>query len=571
MTTSATGAGAPSHEPEAWHSIDWAKCHREVRRLQARIVKAVREGRYGRVKALQWLLTHSFSGKALAVRRVTENKGRHTPGVDGKLWTTPAARFQAIKSLRRRGYRSLPLKRLLIPKADGKSRPLGVPSMRDRAMQALYMIALSPVAETTADQRSFGFRPQRSVADAIEQCFIVLSKKHAPEWVLEGDIQGYFDNISHEWLMENIPIDRVILSRWLKAGYMEGRQLFPTEAGTPQGGIISPVQANLAPDGLEAKLKSHFGRPRYARNLEIKLKVNYVRYADDFIITGRSKELLENEVMPVVERFMHERGLMLSPTKTRITRIDQGFDFLGHNLRKFSGKLLIRPSGINVSRLLEKVRATVRENPALTQEKLIKKLNPIIQGWADFHRHNVAKAAFARVDHEIWLALWRWCRRRHPQKGKRWIKNRYFRQVGNRNWVFATPTGEYYPDGKPVLKSLRKAPDTRITRHTMLRQGANPFAPEWEAYFEERMSRKMLLSLSGKKRIVTLWQSQQRRCMLCQELITPETGWHVHHIIRRVVGGTDDNSNLCLVHPVCHSQIHALNLKVAKPARASGL
>nr|BFD42667.1 group II intron reverse transcriptase/maturase [Pseudomonas sp. FFPRI_1] len=564
-------AGAPSHESVTWHSIDWAACHREVRRLQARIVKATREGKHGKVKALQWILTHSFSGKALAVRRVTENQGKKTPGVDGITWSTPEAKSQAMLSIKRRGYRPQPLKRVYIPKANGKMRPLGIPTMRDRAMQALYLLALEPVAETTADGRSFGFRPERSTADAIEQCFTALSKKVAPQWVLEGDIKGCFDNISHDWLMGHVPTDREILRKWLKAGYMEDRQLFPTEAGTPQGGIISPTLANLVLDGLEAKLDAAFGRKRYANGVQTRLMVNYVRYADDFIVTGRSKELLEQEVMPIIEDFMRERGLTLSPEKTKITHIDEGFDFLGQNVRKYNGKLLIKPSKANVATFLEKVRSAVKGNKALDQPRLIRMLNPMIQGWANYHQHVVSKATFARVDHEIWRVLWQWAVRRHPQKSSVWIKQRYFHSVGTRNWVFAAATGERFPDGNPILSSLRKATDTPIRRHRPIKLEANPFDPTWETYFEERVSLKMQNSLRGRKKLINLWLAQDRRCPICQELITQETGWHVHHIIRRVDGGKDGNTNLIMVHPNCHNQSHVNGLKVVKPVRESGL
>ncbi|RPO18694.1 group II intron reverse transcriptase/maturase [Pseudomonas aeruginosa] len=492
-------AGAPSHESVNWHSIDWAACHREVRRLQARIVKATREGKHGKVKALQWVLTHSFSGKALAVRRVTENQGKKTPGVDGITWSTPEAKSQAMLSLKRRGYSPQPLKRVYIPKANGKMRPLGIPTIKDRAMQALYLLALEPVAETKADRCSFGFRPERSTADAIEQCFTALARQISPQWILEGDIKGCFDNISHDWLLGHIPTDREILRKWLKAGYMEDRQLFPTEAGTPQGGIISPTLANLVLDGLEAKLVAAFGRKRYANGVQTRLMVNYVRYADDFIVTGRSKELLEQEVMPIIEDFMRERGLTLSPEKTKITHIDEGFNFLGQNVRKYNGKLLIKPSKANVATFLEKVRSAVKGNKALDQPRLIRMLNPMIQGWANYHQHVVSKETFARVDHEVWRVLWQWAVRRHPQKGSVWIKQRYFHSVGN------------------------------------------------------------------------LWLEQDRRCPICQELITQETRWHVHHIIRRVDGGKDGSTNLVMVHPNCHNQIHVNGLKVVKPVRESGL
>ena len=242
-------AGASFHEVTDWHAIDWESANHHVRRLQARIVKATKEKRWGKVKALQRLLTHSFSGKALAVRRVTENQGKNTPGVDKVTWNTPRKKLNAIYSLRQRDYHPQPLRRVYIPKKNGAKRPLGIPVMKCRAMQALYLLALDPVAETTADPNSYGFRSQRSTADAIEQCFNVLGKRASPQWILEGDIKGCFDAISHEWLLTHIPLEKAILKKWLKAGYMEQHILHPTEAGTPQGGTISPVLANMTLDG----------------------------------------------------------------------------------------------------------------------------------------------------------------------------------------------------------------------------------------------------------------------------------------------------------------------------------
>ena len=223
-----------------WDQIDWSHSEREVRRLQARIVKAAREGRHNKVKALQLMLTHSFHGKALAVRRVTENQGKRTPGVDGAIWQTPGAKYGAIGALQRRGYQPKPLRRVHIPKANGKLRPLGIPTMKDRAMQALHLLALEPIAETTGDPNSYGFRPARSTADAIETCFLLLGRTCAPQWILEGDIRGCFDHISHEWMLRHVSTDKKVLRQWLKAGYMENRTLFPTEAGTPQGGVMTP-------------------------------------------------------------------------------------------------------------------------------------------------------------------------------------------------------------------------------------------------------------------------------------------------------------------------------------------
>ena len=283
---------APSERSVDWHSINWVKCHANVRRLQRRIVKATQQGRWGKVKALQRLLTTSFSGKALAVKRVTENQGKRTPGVDKETWSTPNDKTKGLLSLQRHGYRPSPLRRVYIPKANGKKRPLGIPTIKDRAMQALYLLALEPIAETLADPNSYGFRPGRSTADATQQCFQTLAKADRAQWILEGDIKGCFDNISHEWLLANIPTDKTILKKWLKSGFLENQIWYDSYSGTPQGGIISPVLANLTLDGLETLIKRHFPKEIWHHGKRHYPKVNLIRYADDFVITGESKELL---------------------------------------------------------------------------------------------------------------------------------------------------------------------------------------------------------------------------------------------------------------------------------------
>ncbi|ASL48758.1 Group II intron-encoded protein LtrA (plasmid) [Burkholderia sp. AD24] len=264
-------AGASSRPAEMWLQADWPRITDEVKRLQARIAQATKEGRWGKVSALQRLLTRSHGGKMLAVKRVTENRGKRTPGVDGKTWPTPAAKWKGVEAMQHRSYRALPLRRIYIPKSNGKKRPLGIPRMLCRSMQALWKLALEPIAESLADPNSYGFRPKRSTADAVEYCFTTLAKRKSPEWVLEGDIRGCFDNFSHDWILKHIPMDKVVLRRWLKAGFIDKGTLFATEAGTPQGGIISPVIANMTLDGLKVAVDASVGPTPRARR---KFKVN---------------------------------------------------------------------------------------------------------------------------------------------------------------------------------------------------------------------------------------------------------------------------------------------------------
>ena len=409
---------ATPHKATGWQEIDFKAAESYVKKLQMRIAKAVKEKRWGKVQALQWMLTHSFYAKALAVKRVTENQGRRTSGVDHELWLSPESKFKAIEKLERRGYRAQPLRRFYIPKKSGKLRPLSIPTMTDRAMQTLYRFALEPIAETTADIHSYGFRPNRCVQDAIERCFRNLARKSSAQWVLEGDIKGCFDNISHDWILEHIPIDKTVLWQFLKSGYVETGTLFPTETGTPQGGTISTTICNMVLDGMERLLKARFKR-RWVDGGIFNPVVNITRYADDFIVTGRSPELLENEVKPMIQEFLRERGLVLSEEKTVVTHIDDGFNFLGCNIRKYNGKLLTKPSKESVKAFLGKIRGIIKQNKAAKQQDLIARLNPVIKGWVNFHRFNVSARTFGYVDAQIFRALWKWAKRRHHNKGSK--------------------------------------------------------------------------------------------------------------------------------------------------------
>ena len=552
MKVQRSAVSASNRCPTKWHQIDWRQVERTVRGTQVRIAKAAREGRWSKVHTLQRMLTRSFTGKALAVKRVTENQGRRTPGVDGELWTTPVAKRAAIDRLNARGYRPCPLRRVYIPKANGKLRGLGIPTMRDRAMQALYLLALAPVAETTADRNSYGFRISRSTTDAICQCHTVLAQRGAAPWVLEADIEGCFDHISHDWLLGHVPMDKAILRKWLKAGVVDMGQLKATEAGTPQGGIISPTVANMALDGLETLLTEQFGARGSAAAR--KQKVHLVRYADDFVITGSSQELLEERVKPLVEKFLAERGLRLSETKTKVTHIDRGFDFLGWNVRRYGGKVLVTPSQKNVQAFLSKVRETIKSQGSVTQATLIRQMNPLLRGWANYHRSQVASKAFQRADAQVFAALWRWARRRHPTKGRQWIRARYWHTMGQRTWVFATKAYDHHGNVETVR--LADLSSVKIRRHSKVKADYNPFDPQWEAYAELRRMAVMSDRLRYRKQILSMFKRQAGCCAHCGAPITDESGWHDHHVVYRSNGGSDALGNRVLVHPNCHAQIH---------------
>jgi RNA-directed DNA polymerase len=466
--------GATSGLGNYWMAINWSKVADEVSRLQMRIAKAVREEKWNKVKSLQWTLTHSFSAKLLAVKRVTFNRGARTPGVDGQVWNTPAKKMKGALSLNRKGYKALPLRRVDIPKSPGKTRPLGIPTMRDRAMQALHLLSLEPIAETTADPNSYGFRPYRACRDAIGQCFIALARSYSPKWVLDADIKACFDWINHDWLLQNIPMDKMVLTQWLKCGYFHNKRLFPTKAGTPQGGIISPTLANMTLDGLEEVIKKSCPRRR---------KVNFIRYADDFIVTADSRELIGENIIPAINRFLAERGLKLSEEKTRIVRIEEGFDFLGQHLRKYGNKLITTPSKKNMKDFLDKVHEIIRKANGWKCADLIKTLNPIIRGWCYYHRCVQSSKAFAYTTNIILNALLRWATRRNRKRSYKWIKRKYFEKSATA-WVFACFIK--LKDGMVKLLELIKPTQVQLVRYYKIKGAANPYDPQYFDYFAMR-------------------------------------------------------------------------------------
>ena len=485
-----------------WKTIDWKKAEQEVNRLQVRIVKATQEKKWNTVKRLQYLLTHSFYAKALAVRRVTTNKGKKTAGVDGEIWSTPAMKMRAVLLLTDKGYKAKPLRRVYIEKKDKKKkRPLGIPTMYDRAMQALYALALEPVAE--------------------------------------GDIKGCFDNISHEWLIENIPMDKSILKQFVKAGFIFKGELFPTEDGTPQGGVISPILANMALDGMQEVLINRFdlsAKGKVSAFVHNKSKVNLVRYADDFIVTAATKEIAE-EAKGLIREFLKTRGLELSEEKTVITHINDGFDMLGWTFRKFKGKLIVKPSKKSIQAIVRNLSDTIlKRGKAWNQDVLIMKLNQQIRGWTNYHQSVCAAEAFAHLDYILYELLWRWAKRRHPKKGQWWISTKYWHQRGNRNWVFSTDT-----------KELIRVDHTPIVRHTKVREAVNPFLDT--EYFKQRKFNQGMKKLSGRFKLI--WKNQDGCCYHCGMPLDISDEREIFFKVPKSCGGKEEVANMAYVHADC--------------------
>ncbi|MCP4286574.1 MAG: group II intron reverse transcriptase/maturase, partial [Gammaproteobacteria bacterium] len=446
-------------------------------------------------------------------------QGEENPGVDGEVWDTPDLKAAAVQRIARvRGYLPKPLKRKYIAKSNGKQRPLSIPVMEDRGRQAVHLQALSPIAETLADLNSYGFRSKRQCADAIDQCFKILRQTTSATVIYEGDIAGFFDNIDFSWIEENIPMDKRLLSKWLRSGYMEEEAFYPTTQGVPQGGLISPVIGNMTLDGLEQVVR---GKTEWFRR---KHNINFVRYADDFIITANNNEVLQ-QLTPQIEAFLDERGVSLSKEKTKITHISEGFDFLGQNVRKHVrangqlGKIQITPSKASFQRVIEKVKLLTKRHRGATPKVLIEKLNPVLRGWANYHRHVICGETFGKLDSYVWGRLYRWCKRRHPDKTGRWIAERYFLNRGSHKWRFTDPgTG---------TSLIKVAEEVKHKRHVKIRSAANPFDPEWDTYFEDR-DRKQVFTLTAAF-TAKVYMVQDGICPGCRQLIQHDEETVLYH------------------------------------------
>ena len=538
------------HPDPTWADINWHAVEGNVRRLQERIYRATMNKAWRTVKNLQQLLVRATSNKLLAIRRITqENRGKHTAGIDGVVYDTPEARWKLLQEgLSLQGYTPRPVRRVYIPKDNGKQRPLGIPTGKDRVMQAIVKAALEPEWEARFEANSYGFRPGRCTMDAIEAIHTTMNHQGSSQWVLDADISGCFDNIDHEPLLAKLPVFTTTLRQWLKAGVVEIGFFSPTDTGTPQGGVLSPLLANVALDGMERLFEAEGpdGQPQKpTRRKGLNKGIAVIRYADDFVTTAPTREVLETYARPRMEEFLQQRGLALNEGKTRIIHIREGLNFLGFHIRKFGsrgGKLLTVPQKDKVLKHVRAVRSYLDAHKQTPAGQVIKELNPVIRGWANYYRHCAAKHVFSKVRNAQWQMLRKWAKRRHPNKSSTWVKARYFRNDG-----YST-----FQDGKAELVKPDKTPITRFTKVT----GKNsPYDPALRQYWVERKKQHVGRETYAKQRLM-LHQRQGYRCALCKVPFIPGEAIETDHITLTSQGGTDAINNKRLIHPWCHRQRH---------------
>jgi RNA-directed DNA polymerase len=537
------------HAEPRWEHIHWGHVAKNVRRIQERIYRATQRQEWKKVRSLQKLLVRATSNKLLAIRRVTqENQGRHTPGVDGVVYDTPEARMALSReNLSLKGYRPRPVRRTHIPKDEGKQRPLGIPTIKDRIMQAIVKAVLEPEWEARFEANSYGFRPGRNCMDAITQIHTTLNQEGCSSWILDADISGCFDNIAHKPLLARIPVFDTVVRRWLKAGVVELGRHVNTEMGTPQGGVISPLLANIALDGMERLFgcETPDGRPIPPAKRKGKSKgISLIRYADDFVVVAPTREALETYVIPRLKQFLAERGLALNEAKTRIVHRSEGFNFLGFTIRRFGRTLLTRPQKERVQRHLRSIKRILDANKQVTIEQIVKMLNPVIRGWANYYRHSAAKRTYDYVAHRYWQMLWQWAKRRHPNKPSKWVKRRYFKKVWTRDWVFGT-----------AYATLLNPAATPITRYVKVSGCNSPYDPTLRDYWAERTGRAVGRETHSRLRLHVL-RAQGYRCGQCGILFQPGESIDLHHIIPRTQGGSDKAENRIALHPYCHHPHH---------------
>jgi len=558
---------SPTQTACDWNSIDCDQATQYVRKLRQEIFRATKDGDLKKVRTLQRIMLRSYENRVLAVRRVTQtNKGAKTPGVDKVVLKTPEARGRLVDRLGEyEPWKPLPARRVYIPKADGKQRPLGIPVIMDRALQAVVKNALEPFWEARFEDSSYGFRPGRGCHDAIERIFNLASAKGNRRWVLDADIKGAFDNIDHDKLLAvigNFPA-RELTRQWLKAGYLDGGVFHATASGTPQGGVISPLLANIALHGMEQVLGIKY-RLRKGRAYGSELmpdSVGLVRYADDFVVFCHTQQEA-GEVQRRLAAWLLERGLVFSPEKTRITNLDDGFDFLGFNVRQYAVtnsrtgyRLLIKPSKKSVKKHAQKLRDIFRQCHGYPASWLCLTANPVIRGWANYFRVGVSARVFEKLDNYLFRLQRRWVVRQHPGKSWAWRRPRYWgqeRRGRESQWVF-----------KGYQTHMLCHAWTPIKRHTMVRRFASWDDPELEGYWAARKDREAELTLTNFQQRIA--NDQQWVCPVCRDHLMNGEELHEHRVIPGKDGGEYTRGNIRLVHLYCHQAVHAS--KGAKESR----
>ena len=542
--------------PASWNDINWCRNRKLVRNLRQRIYRASRQGDHKKLRSLQRLMLKSRANRELSVRRVTQiNKGRLTAGVDKLVVKTPQGRTRLVEEVSQyQPWKAKPAKRVYIPKANGKQRPLGIPTVLDRCMQAIVKNALEPEWEARFEPCSYGFRPGRSCHDAITRIYGLSRPNTRKKWVVDADIKGAFDNIRHATILEALAgfPARHLVRQWLTAGIVDRGVFAATTAGTPQGGIVSPLLANIALHGMESAVGVAY--QKLGDSYAIISKRAMVRYADDFVIFADTRDDAEAAKTDIAQ-WLAGRGLELSHEKTTIRHLTEGFDFLGFNVRQYpvsntktGYKLLIRPSKESVLAFKHRMKREWRAMHGHNADAALNRLRPIIQGWAIYFRNHVSKETFGALDHWMFFRAARWCRRTHPSKSWRWITRAYFGRFGkgrHNKWVFGNPkTGAHLP-------CLSWTP---IKRHIMVRYDASPDDPDLRSYWQQREARKAELLPSWRQRVLATRQSGH--CLICRDSLHNDEELHVHHVVPKSQGGEDAVSNLMLVHLYCHQHLH---------------
>ncbi|MEL7038510.1 MAG: group II intron reverse transcriptase/maturase [Cyanobacteria bacterium J06592_8] len=549
-----------------WNTINWRKLEKRVYKLQKRIYRASNRGNEKAIRRLQKTLMKSWSARCIAVRRVTQdNQGRKTAGVDGICKLTPKQRVALTVRLRL-GSKVSPTRRVWIDKpGSDEKRPLGIPTMYDRALQSLVKMALEPEWEAKFEPNSYGFRPGRSCQDAIEAIFIATSKK--PKYVLDADIAKCFDRIDHKQLLKKLntyPTLRRQIRLWLKAGVMDGKELFTTSEGTPQGGTISPLLANIALHGMEYRIKE-FAESIKGIKANNRKALNLIRYADDFVILHEDITVVQR-CKEIISEWLKDMGLELKLSKTRLAHTlnshgpeKPGFDFLGFNIRQYkvgkhqsgkstNGKLLgfktiITPSKKSIKVHYDKIAMVIHSHRSAKQEALIKNLNPIIRGWSNYYSSAVSKEIYSELDHLMYWKLFTWAKHRHPNKGKKWAVNKYWHRVGNANWVFNS-----MKNGNTTAQLLNHSA-TPIVRHVKVKGNASPYDGNL-IYWSSRMGKNPEMPT----RVAKLLNIQKGKCTHCGLHFRSGDLMEVDHIIPKSKGGRDEYKNLQLLHRHCHDK-----------------